>query len=91
MTNQERFQRIEALFHRLADLPTEERTAELAMLQRDEPALHAELTALLAESHDTGRGEEAIEDWTTQARAIGERGIELPESIGPYRIVRMIG
>jgi non-specific serine/threonine protein kinase/serine/threonine-protein kinase len=91
MTDKGRFQRIEALFHRLADAPTNERVAELATLQRDEPEVHAELIALLAESRGTQRGEQVIDDWTQQARAIGERGIELPASIGPYRIVRLLG
>jgi non-specific serine/threonine protein kinase/serine/threonine-protein kinase len=91
MTGKERFQRIEDLFHRLSELPTSERAAELATLERDEPDVHAELIALLAESRGTRQGEQVIDAWTEQARAIGERGIELPASIGPYRIVRLLG
>jgi non-specific serine/threonine protein kinase/serine/threonine-protein kinase len=91
VTDPGHFQRVEDWFHRLADLPANERAAALDVLQRDEPALYVELTALLSESRGAGIGEQAIEDWVKLARVIGQSGGEMPANIGPYRIIRLLG
>ena len=91
MTEREQFQRIEELFHRLCDLPDAERKSELAALKRLDPVTYAELAALFAHSSAAGPDEGVLEDWAAHARKLGDGATEIPESIGPYRIIRLLG
>ena len=67
------------LFLALRALPPEERAAALERTAGDDDALRAEVLALLA--HDSAD--------VTQSGATAE--VELPERIGPYRVLRRIG
>lgn len=90
MTDKARFQRIEALFHRLVELDREARAAALAELQRDDPEAHAELIVLVADSQARSGREQLLDGWANDARAI-DSAVPVPESIGPYRIQRLLG
>ncbi len=90
MTDQARFQRIEALFHRLVELDRAARAEALAALQREDPEAHSELVVLVAESQARTAREQVIDGWVTDARVI-DTALPLPENIGPYRITRLLG
>jgi non-specific serine/threonine protein kinase/serine/threonine-protein kinase len=90
VSEQERFRRIEGLFHRLVELDREARAAALGELQRDDPEAHAELVVLVAESQARSAREKVIDGWAEDSRLL-DVALPLPERIGPYRIQRLLG
>ncbi|MCW5775747.1 MAG: serine/threonine protein kinase [Phycisphaeraceae bacterium] len=100
MTNRERYQRIKEIFHRACDLEPAEQARFLAEACGDDDALRAEVESLLADEADGGtdvlRAPIAAE--VSAAAAGGWAGIAgagvptaMPERIGTYRIVRLLG
>ena len=84
--SRERFQQIEKVFDAAADVPTNERGVVLDRLCRDDPALRAEVEALLAASLDATpliRG--------VIGRVADEVVSLAPRRIGPYRLQRELG
>jgi len=89
---QERWQRLQRLFHEAADLPPEER---LAFLERSEPdpELRAEVLELLeADMGGDELGSRARRELSAllEPEAALERSLE-GRRIGPYRVLRRIG
>ncbi len=87
-----RWSTLQSLFHAVVDLPEAEREARLQHISTDDPALAAELRAMLAHD-DIGdtlldRGVAATAD-----SLLGHTGGDsLPtEAFGPYRIIRLLG
>jgi|SRR5579864_1153867 len=81
--------RVNALFHRVLALPAEERAS---VLDAEDPALRAEVESLLV-AHEADP-EFLEEPPPAPARALPEAVSVppvLPESIGPYRIIRLLG
>jgi eukaryotic-like serine/threonine-protein kinase len=84
VTNGGDFRRLEEVYHRLADLPPEEREARLTELRETDPGLHSRLERLLA------RDGEAVE--RSLLRAAGAPpGPGAGDRLGPYRLVRQLG
>ena len=85
-----RFQRIEELFHRAADLGPEARAALYREECADDPELERRVEALLAAG---GEAEEKIGGAVRSAVSVldGTFGPDLPPRIGPYRVIREIG
>lgn len=80
------FERIVELFHRAAEIPADERSAFLDRECGDDHDARAELAALLEADEDLP--DTFLSD-TPQIAA--PEADEVPERIGPYRIVRRIG
>lgn len=85
------FLRTEALFHQLIEMPAVERALHLSEISKRDPATHADLINLLVESLDVRARESALEGLASNARNFGRSEAELPSTIGPYRIVRLLG
>lgn len=87
-----RWERVQRLFHAVADLPPEEQSEFLAAECMEDPSLAAETLALLAAD---ARGNSLIDDGL--AAAVGQvfaDAAEQPlpvERFGPYRITRVLG
>ncbi|HEY2684748.1 MAG TPA: tetratricopeptide repeat protein [Steroidobacteraceae bacterium] len=85
-----RWERVQELFHGALELPASERDAYLAMRCTDDPSLIPEVSALLAE--DSQRFAMLDEGVAGVAEALLEpRAALAGKSIGPYRIVRLLG
>lgn len=93
-TPSDRYQRIDAVFDALLDLPADEQMAHLDRAAGDDPDLRSEVLRLL-QAHR--RAEGFLDSPSPQvAKALFEAPApmapeELPERIGPWRIVRLIG
>jgi serine/threonine-protein kinase len=89
-----RYQRIDAVFDALLDLPPDEQMAYLDRSAGDDPELHGEVLRLL-QAH---RRSEGFLDAPSPGMAKALFGApdpvtagEVPDRIGPWRIVRLIG
>ncbi len=92
MSAQERFQRIERLFHELEALPAHERDRRLRELARSEPDIHADLLPLLQSSGRTQSDEQVLDELADVAGELSAAPAAAPpEQIGPYRLVRLVG
>jgi eukaryotic-like serine/threonine-protein kinase len=93
-TPTDRYQRIDALFDALLDLPPDEQMAYLDRTAGDDPDLHGEVLRLL-QAHR--RSEGFLDAPAPQvAKALFEApdlvtSGDVPDRIGPWRIVRQIG
>jgi non-specific serine/threonine protein kinase/serine/threonine-protein kinase len=83
VTSRQHFARLETLFHRLADLPDDERDAELAALRDSDRELHDRVVDLLALDRDS-----SDEHLRGSVRPLLDTA---PETIGPYRLLRRLG
>ncbi|MEM9467814.1 MAG: serine/threonine-protein kinase [Actinomycetota bacterium] len=82
------WERVEAAFVEILDLPAAERTIALARLTEEDPALGREVTSLVAaDAAPVDRLGEAISE--ALERSVTQE--TLPASIGPYRPVRELG
>lgn len=86
-----RWERIQALFHQAADRPAEERQAFLRSACADDPALMADVLAMLEED---AHGASVLDRSMAQvaSQLIGET--DSPTSFrefGPYRVIRVLG
>jgi WD40 repeat protein len=97
----DRFARLEAAFHELASRSREARNAELRRLDDEDPSFAASLRDLLA-AHDAPVAFDEIAGAAARALAQDEpvrsadafrdaSGRAMPERIGAYRIVRVLG
>src|SRR5213592_2691157 len=87
-----RWERIQVLFHEVADLPGPAQRAFLETECRDDPALMAEVLGLLEED---ARGESLLDrDVAHVAGQVLEQGIPpalLDQDFGPYRMKQVLG
>ena len=87
-----RWQRVQTIFHLAADLPAEDRQSYVSAECSDDPALAAEVMALLEED---SRGQSLLDrDVSHLARAMLDAPVRpvLPlETFGPYRISSVLG
>lgn len=82
----EHFRRLEELFEKACALPSEARAAAIASWCAGDAAMHQELVAMLEAPDDSG--------WQKPLHAIAstlEEPLDLPPSIGPYRVVDWLG
>ena len=91
--SQDRWRRIEDLFHRAADLVPAERDSFLDSTCGGEPELREEVESLLAADVEPGAVlEDAVAEAAGQLRAATDEGSALiGKRIGPYSIVSLIG
>ncbi|MGH7472151.1 MAG: serine/threonine-protein kinase, partial [Longimicrobiales bacterium] len=80
---------LEALFHRVLDGTPAERAALLKQLRAEQPALHAEVLALLAAHETHGPVDELSELVNREANPVPASSA-LPERVGAYRVVELI-
>ena len=90
VTRDDRYRRLEALFHEWVDLDEVARLERLNQLASDEPELHHELAALIGQSSRVVAGERALDDLANTARQISGAPL-IPATIGSYRILHLIG
>src|SRR6266496_4026718 len=87
-----RWERIQALFHEVADLPGSAQRAFLEVECRDDPALMAEVLGLLEED---ARGDSLLDRNVAHvAGQVLEQGIPpalLDQDFGPYRMKQVLG
>jgi non-specific serine/threonine protein kinase/serine/threonine-protein kinase len=88
MSTQDRYRRVESLFHQLVDLDAAARAARIAELGAAEPALAAELSALLSERPAVD--ERVLDELARDAKVLALTA-GMPEHIGPYRVLRLLG
>jgi non-specific serine/threonine protein kinase/serine/threonine-protein kinase len=91
MNERERFAQIERLFHELIELDVDARDRRLADLAQADPDLHAALLGLFAEPGALTARERALDGLVEDARVLAGNEPALPERVGPYRIVRLLG
>lgn len=91
MNERERFALIERLFHELIELDADARDRRLADLAQADPDLHAALLGLFAEPGALTARERALDGLVEEARVLAGTEPALPERVGPYRIVRLLG
>lgn len=92
MTGADRWKRAEAVLDRLLDLPAEDREAELDALTVGDPALRADVVALLEEGERGGGLLDApLERLIEGADEASEELVEARRTIGPWRILRVLG
>jgi eukaryotic-like serine/threonine-protein kinase len=84
LSDRREFQRLEELYHGLAELPPEQRDAQLAALRSEEPALYARLQRYFG-----GDGEAVERSLLHSTGAPAELGAGA--QIGPYRLLRALG
>lgn len=90
MNEAERFQRLEALFHELDALDQARREARLTRLAAEDPALHAEVGALLRDDGALTRRARALDVIAATAGGVTSVVAD-PTEIGPYRLLARIG
>ncbi len=83
----DRWERVQAIFHDVADLPPDARDAALAAACAGDAALRDEVLALL----DGDAQRATVLDRGLPDAADGAFGNTLPPRFGPYRIVRLLG
>jgi non-specific serine/threonine protein kinase/serine/threonine-protein kinase len=88
MSDQERYRRLESLFHQLVDLPAHERAERMDALGQTEPALAADLARMLSATHVAG--ERVLDDLARHAKVLS-LAPGIPETIGPFRVLRLLG
>ncbi len=87
-----RWQRLEALCAAALDRPPGERPAYLDQACGDDRELRREAAALLAAAdEDPGFLERPLVDWRPLGERVGPADAPLPEAIGPYRVIRLLG
>jgi len=92
VNSSDRFRRLEALFHELESLPNTERDRRLAALAVDDADLHAELVKMLEPTPSLVRDEEHLDRVASDGGlAAGLAEPRIPASIGPFRLIRMLG
>ena len=87
-----RWERVQRLFHAVADLPPEEQSGFLAAECGDDPSLVADTLAMLAA--DAMRAPLIDDGVAGAARRVFSQAAERPlptERFGPYRIARVLG
>ena len=91
--SEERWRRVEDLFHRAADLSPAERDALLASACAGDDGLRKEVESLLAADGDPDDVlEKAVSDAASRLREDAENeSIRVGDRIGPYSIVALIG
>jgi tetratricopeptide (TPR) repeat protein len=92
VTSHDRWQRIEDVFHRAADLPLADRRNFLASTCAGDPDLHREVESLLAADEDAGAViGQAVAGAATSLRE--DSGLSLPPGsrIGPYAVIALVG
>jgi len=88
MTSDDRFRRLETLFHALENQSASEREKRLKELAASEPELHRELCAML----DASPGRiDVLEAMAQSGDQWFQRVEPVPERIGPYRITGELG
>ncbi len=97
----ERWRRVEELFHAAAELPLEEREAFLRQACGDDAELRRELDALVSVAHEAGQfleptggsatGRRAHVVTADHDRAGVSTGLLLGSQLGPYRITELLG
>jgi serine/threonine protein kinase/tetratricopeptide (TPR) repeat protein len=92
VTDARAFQRCEALFHELSDMPPAERERRLQQLRATDPGIAAELTALLSAPTGADLGMDALRDVAAATRIEALTGAAPePTELGPYRLLRTLG
>jgi non-specific serine/threonine protein kinase/serine/threonine-protein kinase len=86
VNTRDRWRRLQTWFHRLDELDPVARTEELDRLAVDEPDLQPSLLRLFAEEDGVLAEELALE-----GLAVSAFEEEVPEQIGPYRLLRVLG
>lgn len=89
VTESNRFARLEALFHELVDLDTSEQSRRLRELEDSDPDIVQDLKGMLNETLAGQR--EQLDGLIDIAGQLNDSGGSVPEDIGPYRIVRLLG
>jgi len=89
VTESKRFARLEALFHDLVDLDPSEQSRRLRALEDSDPDIVQELKGMLDETLAAQR--EQLDGLMDLAGQLNESGASVPEDIGPYRIIRLLG
>jgi len=90
MTQTERKQRLETLFHQWVDLDDATRLTRLNQLAKEEPSLHLELAALFGKSSHIAASERALDDFAKTAQQLAGTPA-YPSVIGPYTVLKKIG
>ena len=86
--DQERWDRLQAIFHRALDLPTSERLSFVEAECRGDDGMRADVEAMLLED---ARGESLL-DRGLPGGEVGDPAADLPlDAFGPYRILRILG
>ncbi|MEM7354640.1 MAG: serine/threonine-protein kinase, partial [Acidobacteriota bacterium] len=85
----ESWRRVEELFHDALEQPAAERRAWLEAACADAPELQQEVESLLAAGEHTSRVEDAVRGGFELATQVLPG--EVPERIGPYRVIREVG
>jgi serine/threonine-protein kinase len=87
----ERWERMQALFHELADVPPAERQVRLAARCPDDPDLAAEVLSLLEEdARSDSLLSRDLADVAAQLLADDPAGA-MPRTLGPYRLLHVLG
>ncbi len=89
MSAEDRFRRLEALFHELEELSGPAREQLLAELEQTDPSLHAELIGLLAGTR--AEAAQLIDGLAVSSGTVLDEAGRAPEQIGPYRITGLLG
>ncbi|MBX3725115.1 MAG: protein kinase [Xanthomonadales bacterium] len=92
MSDRERFQRVEQLYHELLGLGEDARRKRLEALAISDPEVHAELAPLLKASGRTQANERALDELAAMAGTLAPPSqAKAPGQIGPYRLIRLLG
>lgn len=91
MMNSARWERIQALFHRAADLPPEQRLDFLTQQCPSDPALAAEVMSLLAEDSRPSPFDATVAQAAHRLLDSSDRADVPSTSFGPYRLLRVLG
>ncbi|MEN1728983.1 MAG: protein kinase [Pseudomonadota bacterium] len=97
MSDSNRFQRLETLFHQLEGLAAEQRQSRLEALAAEDRALHDELLQMLEPDDRLESGAQALESMAGRGGVAASLGAEDnptlrdPDQVGPYRLVRQVG
>lgn len=91
MLSTSRWKQLEECFAHASELPDEEREAFLSELKQSDPAMHAEVRSLLESAR--GARDRLLGAVATQAEALAADYFapRIGQSIGPYRLVSVIG
>lgn len=94
MTDRARWLRIEALFHRVVDLPPAERDAVLAREAGDDAELADEVRSLVRAEAEAAGGEDTLDgavEAVAREVAAEAGGLKPGDRVGPWRIVAELG
>lgn len=87
----EGFRRLEEHFHEILELPRGERRERLRQLEGEDPAVHAELVAMLEDATDSGLDALARDAQQLVTRTEAGELSTPPEQIGRYRLLHRLG